>query len=134
MTGNAMGKNRIIMIWGVVLVAAFSVLVGCKKDPPQSEGRQAQEPVSKAESLDGTSTFAAGVKIAAGDEPIDVRVGHLVPCTVDWNNDGKKDLVIGQFSGGSIRLYLNAGTDTEPVFEDFVLLEAGGKPIKLDAG
>jgi hypothetical protein len=132
MKGNAMIKKRIIMIWAAVLVAAFSVLVGCKKDPPQPESRQAQE--SKAENLDGTSTFAAGVKIAAGDVPIDVRVGHLVPCTVDWNNDGKKDLVIGQFSGGSIRLYLNGGTDTEPVFEDFALLEAGGKPIKLDAG
>ena len=125
-------KKRIIMIWGVVLVAAFSVLVGCKKDPPPPEGRQALESI--AESLVGTSTFAAGVKIAAGDEPIDVRVGHLVPCTVDWNNDGKKDLVIGQFSGGSIRLYLNTGTDTEPLFKDFALLEAGGKPIKLDAG
>jgi len=127
-----MTKKRIIMIWGVVLVAAFAVLVGCKKESPPPDSRVAQE--SKAEGLAGSTTFEEGVKIAAGDEPIDVRVGHLVPCSVDWNNDGKKDLVIGQFSEGSIRLYLNTGTDTEPVFKDFALLEAGGKPIKLDAG
>jgi hypothetical protein len=49
-------RKRIVMIWGVVLVAAFAAFVGCKKEPPQSETRQAQE--SKAESLDATSTFA----------------------------------------------------------------------------
>ena len=120
------------MICGTVFCTALAAFIGCKKDLPESESRQAQE--SKGESLDGTSTFEAGVRIAAGGEAIDVRVGHLVPCAVDWNNDGKKDLVVGQFSGGSIRLYLNDGTDTEPVFKDFALLEAGGKPIKLDAG
>jgi hypothetical protein len=75
-----------------------------------------------------------GVLIQANQQPIDVPVGHLVPCAVDWNGDGKKDLVIGQFQNGAIRLYLNQGTNAAPVFGDFTFLETGGKAIKLDAG
>ncbi len=41
---------------------------------------------------------------------------------------------MGQFKEGSIRLYLNEGTDAKPVFGEFSLLAAGDKPIKLDAG
>jgi len=29
---------------------------------------------------------------------------------VDWNNDGKKDLIVGE-SCGEIRIYQNVGTD-----------------------
>ncbi len=50
--------------------------------------------------------FAAlrdGVRIEADSEVIDVKIGHLVPCATDWNNDGKKDLIVGQFDGGRIR-------------------------------
>ena len=80
------------------------------------------------------SAFRQGVRIEAAGKPIDIEIGHLVPRACDWNNDGKKDLLVGQFREGAIRLYLNQGTDTAPVFEDFAVLKAGGKPIKLDAG
>ena len=69
-----------------------------------------------------------------GGKPIDIEVGHLVPCTLDWNGDGKKDLIVGQFAGGKIRLYLNQGTDKAPEFGDFSFLEAGGEQISLPAG
>jgi hypothetical protein len=75
-----------------------------------------------------------GVRVAADGEAIDVEIGHLVPCAMDWNADGKKDLVVGQFSGGKIRLYLNHGTDASPVFKDYSFLHAGGKEIRLPAG
>jgi hypothetical protein len=75
--------------------------------------------------------FQQGVKLEADGKPIDVEVGHLVPCVVDWNGDGKKDLLVGQFAGGKIRLYLNQGTDNAPVFKDFTYLQAGGKEISL---
>ncbi len=83
---------------------------------------------------DGLPELSKGQKLQAGGEDIDIEVGHLVPCVVDWNNDGKKDLVVGQFSGGKIRLYLNEGTDSEPRFGDFTCLTAGGKEIALPAG
>ena len=125
-----MTRNRKIWIVGLLFCAALVVFVGCKKDAPPPDSQPDQVSVA----LDGTSTFAAGVKIQAGGEPIDVRIGHLVPCAVDWNNDGKKDLVVGEFNRGAILLYLNTGTDTEPTFQDFSLLQAGDRPIKLDAG
>ena len=90
-------------------------------------------------------TFAAdiemqpGVKLKAGDEVIDGgkdTVGHLVPTVVDWNGDGKKDLIVGSFSGnpGNVMLYLNIGTDAEPKLDKGRVLEAGGVPIKLTGG
>ena len=75
-----------------------------------------------------------GVKLKADGETIEIRIGHLVPCATDWNNDGKKDLIVGQFEGGKIRLYLNEGTDEKPRFGEFSYLQAGDKPIRLDAG
>ena len=84
-----------------------------------------------------SAAFAAmqeGVKLEADGKPIDVRVGHLVPCAIDWNEDGRKDLIVGQFSGGKIGLYLNQGTDPAPVLKCFTFLQAGGKEIQLPAG
>lgn len=98
---------------------ALTAIVGCKKSEPAPTG---------------DARLGKGVKLEAAGEPIDVEVGHLVPRACDWNNDGKKDLIVGQFRDGAIRLYLNQGTDTAPVFGEFSLLQAGGKPIRLDAG
>jgi len=75
-----------------------------------------------------------GVRLEADGKPVDGEIGHLVPVVTDWNSDGKKDLLVGQFKGGMIRLYLNQGTDAEPAFKEFTCLEAGGKPIQLPAG
>ena len=75
-----------------------------------------------------------GVKLKADGKVIDVEVGHLVPCVMDWNGDGKRDLIVGQFSKGKIRLYLNHGTDGSPVFKEYSFLHAGGKEISLPAG
>ncbi len=47
---------------------------------------------------------------------------------MDWNNDGKKDLVSGD-TKGQVWLFLNTGTDKEPVLASGVRLEADGKPI-----
>jgi hypothetical protein len=82
----------------------------------------------------GFAAFQEGVKLKASGQVIDVDIGHLVPCVTDWNADGKKDLIVGQFSGGKIRLYLNQGTDSEPVFKEFTYLRAGGAEISLPAG
>ena len=57
-----------------------------------------------------------------------------MPCALDWNDDGKKDLVVGQFSGGKIGLYLNEGTDGAPVLKNAGFLHAGGAEIRLPAG
>lgn len=78
--------------------------------------------------------LAAGVKVEAEGGPIEVQVGHLVPVVVDWDRDGKKDLLVGQFLQGKIRFYRNAGEDAAPRFEGFTYLEAGGAEISLPSG
>ena len=54
---------------------------------------------------------------------------QAAPTTADWNNDGAKDLLVGEGSGGHIRLYLNQGTDLNPIFNGYTELEVNGNPI-----
>jgi hypothetical protein len=52
----------------------------------------------------------------------DIDVGsRAIPTAVDWNNDGRKDLVVGALDG-RLHLFINEGTDTSPDFrlEQFV--------------
>jgi len=45
-----------------------------------------------------------------------INVGYrATPSVVDWNNDGRKDLVVGALDG-RIHIFINEGTDTEPDF------------------
>lgn len=39
------------------------------------------------------------------------------PCVVDWDKDGKRDMLIGEFDQGRIAFLKNVGTDAKPVFE-----------------
>jgi len=67
--------------------------------------------------------FAPGVMIPAAGKNLDVG-GKASPCVLDWNEDGRKDLVVGNGSG-EIFLYLNEGANEQPIL---------GKPIKLNGG
>ena len=128
---------------GCALAAALVLagVTGCKKrEPapgpePERQAVRVEPTAPRIERAPGAEPkLRKGVKLTAAGEPIDVEIGHLVPCVCDWNGDGKKDLLVGQFKSGAIRLYLNQGTDTEPVFGEFSFLQAGGKQIRLDAG
>lgn len=74
---------------------------------------------------DEKPTFDGGTFLQVGPsgakEDIDVGA-RATPSPVDWNNDGKKDLVAGAYDG-KIHLFINEGTDTEPDFivETFAL-------------
>lgn len=50
---------------------------------------------------------------------------------MDWDNDGKKDLVTGEYHG-YVRIYLNVGTDSDPLFSGYVFLKQGG--LTFDCG
>ena len=65
------------------------------------------------------------------DAPVfSAKHGLAAPALWDWDGDGKRDLLIGEFEtnsgedfpmaegGSSIRVYRNVGTDAEPAFED----------------
>jgi hypothetical protein len=69
---------------------------------------------------DGTNLLTAGTMSA--------------PSVVDWNNDGKKDLLVGQFDQGRVWLYLNRGTDASPVFNGATPVLSGGTQITTSYG
>jgi len=92
----------------------------------------------------------APVRILAAGKPIDVTTGHAAPYVLDYDGDGVRDLLVGEFgdgkfpddelpecltegwkkggrfANGRLRIYKNHGTNTDPRFEDFEFLQAGG--------
>lgn len=79
-------------------------------------------------------TFESPQLILDGGNPIMLEVGYAAPVVTDWNGDGNKDLIVGQFRSAKIRLYTNLGSDKNPQFEGFQYLKAGGEEIHLTAG
>ncbi len=70
--------------------------------------------------------LAAPVRILAGGVPILAKGGFAVPFMGDFDGDGKKDLLVGQWHEGRLRIYRNVAAGAEPEFdkgEDFL---AGG--------
>jgi len=61
-------------------------------------------------------------RLEAAGKPIDTpTVGHAAPFVGDFDGDGVKDLLVGQFTDGLLTVYRNTGTDARPV------LAAGAK-------
>jgi hypothetical protein len=88
------------------------------------------------------SPLAAGGVLELGPEQIvqaggsDLTVlGYSVPSCADWNNDGKKDLIVGEGGGtqpGKVRIYLNVGSAASPLFSEwFYAKEAGGSDLSV---
>lgn len=63
-----------------------------------------QDPPSDAD------RFAAPVRLRAGDAFVQVEEpGYAAPCWHDVDGDGRKDLAVGQFHDGKIKVYRNLG-------------------------
>lgn len=58
----------------------------------------------------GTAAFEAPVRLASQGAAIRVESpGYASPCWADFDDDGKKDLLVGQFRDGKIRVFKNLG-------------------------
>lgn len=79
---------------------------------------------------DTNPTFFPGVRLKVGGADIDVG-DRACPTIVDWNNDSKKDLVVGALDG-NIRLFINEGTDVVPNFPAQVLVQDQDTGLALD--
>ena len=77
--------------------------------------------------------LAPPVLVMAGGKPIDVD-GYAAPFVGDFDGDGKKDLLVGQYVYGKLRIYRNVGTNAEPKFDGFEWFTVGGRPACVPAG
>jgi hypothetical protein len=66
------------------------------------------------------------IPVRVGEEVLDVEhMGHAAPFVGDYNNDGVNDLLVGEFYKGRLRIYENAGTNSEPRFEGYRVFQDG---------
>lgn len=84
--------------------------------------------------------FEPPVRLQADGKDIEAVTGHAAPFVVDFDGDGVRDLAVGEFGspdkdvkGGTCRLYRNTGTDQEPKFAAYTLLQSDGKPAAMES-
>ena len=79
--------------------------------------------------LCSAAEFERPVRLKAGGVAIRVESpGYAAPCWADVDGDGKKDLLVGQFNQGKIRVFKNLG---EGSFAAGDWLKAEGKVAEV---
>jgi hypothetical protein len=77
----------------------------------------------------GAAEFEDPVRLEAAGEAVRVESpGYAAPCWADIDGDGNKDLLVGQFSRGKIRVYKNLG---DGKLAEGKWLEAGGEVAEV---
>ena len=60
--------------------------------------------------LGNDAEFDKPIRLKGGDIAVSVESpGYAAPCWADIDGDGKKDLLVGQFNKGKIRVFKNLG-------------------------
>ena len=68
------------------------------------------------------------VRLEAGGAIIDTpKIGHAAPFVGDFDGDGVRDLLVGQFDGGLLWIHRNVGTNAAPVLAAGVKFQDGRK-------
>lgn len=80
------------------------------------------------------SALEAPFRVRDAQGFVDVEIGHAAPLVTDFDGDGIPDLLAGQFDGGKLRIYRNAGSAREPRFEGFAWFEAGAALGTIPSG
>jgi hypothetical protein len=79
--------------------------------------------------LCSAAEFQPPVRLKAGDAAVRVESpGYAAPCWADLDADGKKELLVGQFKDGKIRVFKHLG---EEKFAPGEWLQAGGEVAQV---
>lgn len=112
----------------IIVLSALSCMIGAR-----GFTQNAAKTTSVPEFSNGVRLQANGIALRppANGSPYNY---YTAPCITDWNEDGKKDLLVGCFYYGSVYLYINEGTDIQPVFSTGSRLKAGSVDISVSYG
>jgi hypothetical protein len=83
---------------------------------------------------DFASELLPPVRLQAAGKPIDTDVGHAAPFVADFDGDGVKDLLVGQFGDGILWVYRNIGTNTKPKYAAGVKFKNGTAAGRVPTG
>ncbi|HUV67537.1 MAG TPA: VCBS repeat-containing protein [Sedimentisphaerales bacterium] len=81
-----------------------------------------------------SAELAPPVRLEAAGKPIDTDIGHAAPLVCDFDGDGLKDLLVGQFGEGLLWIYRNEGTNTEPRLAAGVKFKEGKEDGRVPSG
>jgi len=85
-------------------------------------------------SISLSTELAEPVRLEAAGKPIDTEIGHAAPFVCDFDGDGIKDLLVGQFGEGLLRIYRNEGTNSEPELAAGVKFKEGKEDGRVPSG
>jgi hypothetical protein len=119
------GMNRIKQAGLTAVLLAIGGLLRAQESVPYDAAPD--EPKSIA-----TGIFHVPQRLSAAGLVIDSGAawGHSGPWVEDVDGDGRRDLVVGDFSG-LFRFYRNEGTNPKPSYAAPVNLQAGGTDAKV---
>lgn len=78
--------------------------------------------------------FEPPVRLMAAGKVIDTEVGHAAPFVGDFDGDGVRDLLVGQFGEGQLWIYRNEGTNAQPKLAAGVKFKAGKPEGTIPSG
>jgi len=85
-------------------------------------------------SISLSTELAEPIRLKAAGKPIDTEIGHAAPFVCDFDGDGLKDLLVGQFGDGLLWIYCNEGTNSEPKLAAGVKFKEGKEDGRIPSG
>lgn len=82
----------------------------------------------------GAAQLAAPFRVESGGKPIDMEQGNAAPWVMDFDGDGRFDLLLGQRGECKLRIYRNLGSNQAPRFGVSAWFKAGGVDASLPGG
>ena len=87
-----------------------------------------------APAADPAGELLPPVRLEAAGKPIDTQIGHAAPFVGDFDGDGVRDLLVGQFGDGILWVYRNEGTNDRPKLAAGVKFKDGAKDGRVPTG